>query len=146
MTVVTTLTEFLLARIAEDETAARIVDSTRWVTGFVRAGRPGKWRGIEAHAVVDEDTPNIAGVVDEAGEVARSESASTVAHIARHDPARVLAECEAKRRIMAAHTPVDDEPDGWCNNCDGDGWPCTTMAALALPYADHEAYREEWCS
>ncbi len=42
-------------------------------------------------------------------------------------PARVLADCEAKRRI--AHRP----------NC-----PPWVLRYLALPYTDHPDYREEW--
>lgn len=61
-------------------------------------------------------------------------------------PARVLADVEAKRRIIEQH-PLDDE--GFCG--DGIGlvgckwaWPCPTLRLLALPYVGHEAYREEW--
>jgi hypothetical protein len=76
------------------------------------------------------------------------------AHIARWDPARVLAECEAKRRIVAIHArdyghecPGEGEdpimiPAGWygsdgCRDCD-------VLRLLALPYASHPDYREEW--
>ena len=61
-----TLTEFLLARIAEDEAEAR------------KAGP--MWRNEWSAEDVD-----------------------VTLHIERHDPARVLAECEAKRRIVANH-------------------------------------------
>ena len=69
-----------------------------------------------------------------------------------YDPARVLAECAAKRRIVELHEPNGET----CSVCAlqdgskyGDGWgaedwPCSTLRALALPYADHEAFREEW--
>ncbi len=62
----------------------------------------------------------------------------------RHiNPARVLAECEAKRRIV----------NGWIDPF-GE-WTATQAAAaaqqkartlrlLALPYADHPAFQEEW--
>ncbi len=64
---------------------------------------------------------------------------------------RVLVECEAKRRVVAEH-PIDtDVINPGCRVCDstpedgvwGDG-PCATLRALALPYADHPDYREEW--
>ena len=65
-------------------------------------------------------------------------------HIARHDPARVLAECEAKRRIVEIH----GNGDAWCDYCAGyaEGMQdeCHTGRLLALPYADHPDYREEW--
>ena len=68
------------------------------------------------------------------------------------DHARVLAECAAKRRIVELHEPNGET----CSVCAlqdgskyGDGWgaedwPCTTLRALALPYADHPEFREEW--
>jgi hypothetical protein len=53
-----------------------------------------------------------------------------VEHIARHDPARVLADVEAKRRIVEwdAEQPVDRG----------------VLNILASVYADHPDYREEW--
>jgi len=74
-------------------------------------------------------------------------------HIARHDPARVLAEVEAKRRILDLHHgdwPYDPE-DGpgdysWTEQCQGcyKPAPCPTVCLLALPYADRPGYQEEW--
>ncbi len=40
-----------------------------------------------------------------------------------HDPARILREVEAKRRILARHAR--------------DPWPCHDLPDLASPYADH---------
>ena len=106
-----TITEFLLARIAEDEAA---------LNGPCRAT------------------------------------------LSSDDPARVLRECEAKRRIVEAHpltrnvVPVwsGETPGVACANCAalgrGDGdivediGPCDTLCALASVYADHPDYREEW--
>ena len=121
-----TLTEFLLARIAEDEAVARDA---------------GERRGLPYESplyVVDDNY--------------------------RHDqvgiyPERVLAECEAKRRIVGIHELDPIEVYSWgttgggCGLCDhscetgGDTWghdPCETLKALALPYADHPDYRQEW--
>jgi hypothetical protein len=83
----------------------------------------------------------------------------TAGHIARWDPARVLAECEAKRRIVEMHrlggsyTPGSEDASGfdYCGTC-GSGepyeyptpWPCPTLRLLALPYVDHPDYRQEW--
>jgi hypothetical protein len=65
---------------------------------------------------------------------------------------RRVVECEAKRRIVAEHI----ENGGYCETCsDGyhgfdceGGWeepfPCPTLRALALPYADHPSFQEEW--
>ena len=87
-----TLTEFLLARIAEDATRAR--EST----GFI--GR-------------------------------------TVASV------RMLAECEAKRLLVEAHGSNDPKWEGDCPHCGVHG-PCYTIRLVALPYADHPDYRDEW--
>ena len=67
------------------------------------------------------------------------------AHIARHDPARVLAEVEAKRRIVRAHAK-------WCEGrCEAkypeggfDAAHYWSIKSLAAAYADHPDYREEW--
>lgn len=93
----TTLTEFLLARIAEDEAAAH----------------------------------------DRLGKGALSTSV-----ILQWQQHRVLAECEAKRRIVELHA-YDWNPRGLCMACDIDG-PCPTLHALALPYDAHPDYDEAW--
>lgn len=75
-------------------------------------------------------------------------------HIARWDPARVLAEVEAKRKILDlhAHYPVSFGEGFGCGICAWDGrlgelaneqW-CATVRLLALPFASRPGYREEW--
>ena len=82
-------------------------------------------------------------------------------HIARHDPARVLAECAAKRAIVARHSDGGC-PVGWtkdvyggvdhaCLECGtfdeyGVAWPCPTLRILAQPYCDREGWRDEWAT
>jgi hypothetical protein len=66
-------------------------------------------------------------------------------HIAEHDPARVLREIEAKRRLLGLH----DRQNHQCVAEDGPSqWhakdPCATLRLLALPYADRPGFREEW--
>ena len=76
-------------------------------------------------------------------------------HVARHDPARVLAECAAKRRLVMACR--DSRPDLHFLGARPPGmadFPLTpsdqhqlaalTLALLALPYADHHDYRQDW--
>jgi hypothetical protein len=129
-----TLVEFLLARIAEDEEVAKREPDVYAC-----------WTGAES----EQD------LVD----------ASDIA------PGRLLAECEAKRRIIELHhngdehecwemhrgvVPLDWKPE-WDGRHPGDPWahpslegaevhagPCETLQLLALPYADHLEYREEW--
>lgn len=108
-----TLTDFLLARIAEDEAAAQAAslhgDTTWTQTDPLR--KEGQVESVRSVVTYDDGSPN----------------ADQAAHIARHDPARVLAECEAKRRIV------------------GTGEFATQpMKILAAVYADHADYRDEW--
>lgn len=70
----------------------------------------------------------------------------TVAHIARHDPARVLANVAALRAVIALHVdlhacsffgPGDKGPEPN---------PCPTLRALAQPFAGREGWQEAWAS
>lgn len=67
-------------------------------------------------------------------------------HIARHDPARVLRETGAGRKILELHLP--GEPDEYgrirCQRCDESGYPCSTLRAQGAVFSDHPAYRDEW--
>ncbi len=120
------LVAFLAARLDEDEQAAQsaVDELANW---------GGPWL-----AIADDIAKRAHFDADEIGE-----------HIARWDPARVLAEVEAKRRIIDEHEPLQN---GCCDTCCEDGpygdsnqaWPCRTVRLLALPYADHPDYREEW--
>ena len=86
----TTLTDFLLARIAEEENAARIAET-------------------QPHAAMN---------------------------ITRWHPAHVLADCNARRRIVAMHGEL----------CFGNGDPAgdEVLEVLAQPYADHPDYDPPW--
>lgn len=64
---------------------------------------------------------------------------------------RVLAECEAKRKLLALHqhgrltgplASITKIPFT-CISCGGVGW-CEHVRLLTLPYADQPGYREEW--
>ncbi|MFC8282923.1 DUF6221 family protein [Streptomyces cyaneofuscatus] len=55
-------------------------------------------------------------------------------HIARHDPARILAEIDAKRRMIDDTWGGPDHQDMWSHH----------MRLLALPYAAHPDYRDDW--
>lgn len=70
-------------------------------------------------------------------------------HVIRQHPARVMAEVEAKRRIVEIHREGDPDKDWrFCEQCSEDErlepFPCATVRLLALPYADHPDCREEW--
>jgi hypothetical protein len=109
------LVEFLLARIAEDEDAAQ--------AAFSGQMDPENGWGIDGRAV----TPHV-GVIHE--EVQRL-------HVAKWNPARVLAECEAKRRIVELLDDNLQEP-GYYQAVD------YAMGYLAAAYADHPAFHPDW--
>jgi uncharacterized protein DUF6221 len=117
------LTGFLLARIAEDEdlaTEAAALTEVRWYVDPAEASV----RGVIEYRVTDDRGPT-GMVVD-----------PHLAHIARHDPARVLADCEAKRRIVETRT--------CCRVATADVDRCPLLRALAFVYADHEDFQEAW--
>ena len=106
-----TLADFLLARIAEDEQVA----------------------DAEVDWGVDWGVTGIA--LSEVGEGADMVRVRTIVR------RRLLAECEAKRRIVEVALQADDASAGADT-----GWLLSreVMELLALPYADHPDYREEW--
>lgn len=116
------LTEFLLARVGEDEAVA-------WLVAAQQGDRPDTNDGYHWHDEYD------------------------LLHIA---PARVLADCEAKRRIVGLHARIDtslygypggDQIKATCHACRSttlDNWPCPTLRLLAQPYADHPDFDERW--
>ncbi|MFA1548380.1 DUF6221 family protein [Actinomadura chokoriensis] len=120
------LVEFLRARLARDEQIARDCASA-------------PWRATAAGTInIDTDGP---------AHVAKAENDAHAEHIARHDPARTLAEAAALRQI------VDDyEKHAWILD-QGHRTPEleaaqnvreSVLRLLALPYAAHPAYQEEW--
>ncbi|WP_098010476.1 DUF6221 family protein [Streptomyces sp. sk226] len=135
------LVQFLRDRLAEDEQAARAAtwdewDSAHW-TAHHRARYDGRWVIVDhAEEGVTELTPHAA---DDAG---------VAQHIARHDPARVLREVEAKRRLLtdyeenAADLDAQHAPDMDCVGR-ADGLE-TALQHLATAYADRPDYRDAW--
>ncbi len=61
------------------------------------------------------------------------------------DRSRVLAECEAKRRIVRHYESARDAKGGDLNAARQTEMACSyALKCLAVPYADHPDYREEW--
>lgn len=120
-----TLTEFLLARIAEDE---------KWALK-AKGDRAGRWASWNRSW---DDSPNRDLAAD--GMRVATLPMWLDEHVARHDPARVLAECEAKRRIVGLHPEILTI----CQGCAAETFPCRTLLTLALPYADHPDFQDEW--
>ncbi|MDB5716458.1 MAG: hypothetical protein JWO15_3855 [Sphingomonadales bacterium] len=126
MTTTLTLAGFLLARIAEDEAVARdaFYDGQRWVP--------------EEEAVVAADRD-----LDPVLFLDRKRDAT---HAANWSPARVLAECAAKRQIMnvlnefalALGNQSSEQFVGTINGLR------IAVKVLAMVYADHPDYDETW--
>jgi len=122
------LTEFLSARIAEDEAVAR-------------AAHEGPWER-EDDQVRMALIPATSQTRVRANEwLCDSISDADAEHIARYDPPRVLAECEAKRRIVEAAADYSPELE----HGDNGEWAFgIVLRLLALPYVEHPDFREEW--
>ena len=149
-----TLTEFLLARIAEDEAVARAADVPHWRPGDGNVSEGGLY-GLEGDGSDDQkgwaiawfelgetNPPRADGRPGISGANWQRHAHENSVHAARHDPARVLAECEAKRQIVELHSAEPGFPD-FCGH-DLRELPCSTLRLLALPYADHQDYMPEW--
>ncbi|GAA4687922.1 DUF6221 family protein [Streptomyces youssoufiensis] len=133
------LVRWLGEQLDEDEAAARAAGGTAW-----------HWEHSVGDMCDDRTCPYGELTTDEAvimqvhGFDVRQDDRQVADHVARHDPARVLREIDAKRRILAEHAL-----NGWvCTTCDNGEveqvFPCPTLRLLALPYADRPGYREEW--
>lgn len=140
------LAEFLLARIAEDEAAAQEAgeraEDGAWVSAACDVGQCAGHLHTDKHL---RERPWLA-LADCMTNEGGGFSADVVGHIARWDPARVLAECEARRRLVEScrHILFQDpfrQGDYWRGGRDAaEG----TLRLLALPYASHDDYRPEW--
>lgn len=109
-----TITEFLLARIAEDEAAAMAATKATAMPAFG-----------------DTAAESMLGL-------AESEGADRVAveHFQRHNPDRVLHDCKAKRRQIAH---LIDFMEG-----DYAPWNETQLRMMAEVYANHPDYDPAW--
>lgn len=117
------LIDFLLARIGEDEVEARVAGDLRAYKHEFPGGA----------YLEDARTGHRIPLPFDGRDVAELQWLN---HAVRHLPGRVLAECEAKRRIVERYAHLHDHGDS------GDAqW---VLPLLALAYADHPDYREEW--
>ena len=105
-----TLTEFLLARIAEDE----------------------GW----AQKIADHLEP---GAELQFPLTVRDGNHVSITYVTPYRPARVLAECDAKRRIVALHQEAERE-----SLTDAVAYLRAALVAEAAVYANHQDYDERW--
>jgi hypothetical protein len=153
------LAEFLLARIYEDEAwalgAIETPGATHWhwmnsdtdepviveplLDEFIDYPSNGDSLRADLRTVEELKPVSWAGgrplpdfVLQNAEEI----RAAVAGHLARWDPARVLAECEAKRRIVKF-------AEYWLGATEGMEAEFV-LGSLALPYADHPDYDEAW--
>ena len=138
------LVQFLRARLDEDESVARAVEDGS-------APFDGQWKADGDTALRTENDHVLAYLPE-----GRPFKVGVLRHIARHDPARILREVEAKRRIVQEilkyEAKIDSEwgcchlmneiADGLCSERSPASIPALQL--LAVSYADHPDYREEW--
>lgn len=154
------LAQFLRDRLDDDERVARrgYYSETHWelftTEAHLRAWHA--WREIFPREQWDVKAN------DTISEAARDGIRDRITAHEDDRAARALLEVDAKRKLLVLHRPVTrtdltsstGEPAGpmvVCHECDAnttdDDWPdrpCWTLRYLALPYANHPGYRQEW--
>lgn len=156
------LIAFLRARLDEDEQIANAATPPPWVAQVGAGSNPDDGR---KHTLVGRVAVDVPG--RQKWLYSGNEHGGTAVHIANWDPARVLADVDAKRKIVDAYLPSggDPHPGLPCINYEGQD-PAEyfsydscerhiaasarllrsdyVLRLLALPYVDHPDYREEW--
>ncbi|WP_052372160.1 DUF6221 family protein [Nocardia otitidiscaviarum] len=139
-----TIEEFIAARLAEDEQIARDAvsgaDGSDWHYGTAEYADPGQgWVHNFAGVVLTSERNGEGAVGRPVGE-----------HMARHDPARVLRQCAALRRVAELHPRGGGEGFWHCETChdyerhDAERWPCETISTLATVWELHPDYDPSW--
>lgn len=143
------LVAWLRAQLDREERDANLIPGggyrpARWTAHRVLDGEWAEIRQHELpHGADDDEQPE----VSTAGLMVWGRNEDE--HVARWDPARIVAEVEAKRQILVeidrrlrhqtlkATIYCPGNPDCACHSC-------LIVKALALPYAGEPGYREEW--
>lgn len=127
--------EFLLARIAEDEAVALPFKNE---LGDVR-----QWQADDIGGVVRTVGPRPLGLPDMVGTCSTHLEADLMS---RYDPARVLAECAAKRTVIELADDVETIDDALMIETMSWKWETSAkiLGALAAVYSTHPDYRQEW--
>lgn len=127
-----TIVEFIEARIAEDEQAAKDATEAPW-----------NLRLSESDDKILTESGHTLIYGASYKEVVLEVYENDLLHMSRHDPARVLRQCEALRRILDDYKRYLAEErrrfNGWVTEKDS---PITL--AIASIWLDHPDYREDW--
>lgn len=111
-----TLVQFLRARLDEDEQTARAAGGTWWAP------------------------PDLPGQVHDSGGVnIEAKLPSFAAHIARHDPARVLAEVTAKRTAIGLYEMAVEHRQDVAARAYRD-----VLRLFSVAYSDHPDFTKDW--
>ena len=129
------ITEFLRARLDEDEAVARACNGPAWSSGDASVGEGGlysvddgwaiAWFKIGTSNEADDGTRQLPRFP-----ILRHSAYENSVHAARHDPARALREVEAKRALL----------ESW-ESGQGD-W--RSLHFLVAVYSDHPDYHPSW--
>lgn len=123
MSDISNIGDFLLARVDEDEAAARSAQPGPWTVDLYDVGNAAGDRVADLRK--EGVTGGYGGLLD-----------SDAVHVVRWNPERVLAECRAKRRLIVEHFgPPVEGPAGPYGQ---------TLRLLALPYKDHPDCDPAW--
>lgn len=131
------LIAFIEARLAEDESMAK-------------AASAGPWRVDDetyAEVIYAADDSSVVAGGRWGGEASVFETNEDARHIVRHDPARVLREVEAKRRLVHRYDEIarlvlpyypSDRDQGYAEAL------AEAVRGMAAAWSDHPDYRAEW--
>lgn len=131
------LSAFLLARIDEEEEAAQAAENaapTPWVAA--------QWERRDGKLLATGNVSTAAGggdLWDDEGSTTLQAPWAAVVHIARHDPARVLADCAARRQMIRACT-------FWLAEDTSDARPLAVavLTAMVSAHTDHPDFEPGW--
>lgn len=126
----TDLPEFLHACITQDELVANAATPGPWFANLTTHGDPSVVLDLRRPAFT-----TVATVSCSPADYGRANNA----HIAAWSPSRVLAECDAKRKIVT-------EASKYLPGQHGFGMAQSAMKFLTLTYADRPGYQEEWAN
>jgi hypothetical protein len=149
------LREFIEQRITEDERAACIDGPSPrpWVAVTDADSGPCVRTGVDQEPEWQREVNHQVWHCDDEADGCPEQARmwiSEAEHMARHDPARVLRDVEAKRRLLAQYQAVCDEvrsPKSAEHRMNARARQFAldeVLVTLALPFSDHTDYNPSW--